>query len=461
LSSDADNSDIPSIFSVENIMQRVREHASEQDVAIFRDEEAARHLSTLRAHADVYHANMASTRRVLAPLLRIAKRIGRWALQPSLARQVRYNTANALVAQTLRDQCEVLLRRQDAAALAQTDAVREIRDQLAGLEERVGGLLERAGQIAMLAEQQRGLTGDLQSTHALVQAVRSDVETLSNTFRERVGPVERRLRRVVHTLANGLADHGSAPVELPAAMPEADFDNLGFADRFRGSEEEIKDRQRPYLEYFAGRDRVLDIGCGRGEFLELLREAGVGAQGVDRDLDMLLWCKEKGLDVVRADAMAFLDGLPDGSLGGIFCAQVVEHLDGDRIVQLVQICGRKLSPGACLIIETVNPGCLLTFAESFYLDLSHIRPIHSQAMRFVLESAGFGDLQTLFSSPVDPALRIPTHPESGPQFETFNAGIARLNDLIYGFQDYAIVGRAGFSAGAFEGPQASIPEEHA
>ena len=152
--------------------------------------------------------------------------------------------------------------------------------------------------------------------------------------RERISRAERTLRRALHASQTPQSqEHGpespareraSVALAVPAHKPE--FDYAGFEERFRGSEEEIKERQRIYVPYFEGRNDVLDIGCGRGEFLELMRESGIQARGVDLDLDMILLCRDKGLDVSVDDAFAYLGALPDDSLGGIFAAQVIEHL---------------------------------------------------------------------------------------------------------------------------------------
>jgi O-antigen chain-terminating methyltransferase len=472
MSNETDRSTPPDAVNVERIMEGVRAQASKRDIAVLLDDEAARNLAALRASADVYNTSLRTAWRGLGPVLRFAKRIGRWALQPSLARQVWYNTANAVVAERLREQCEVLVRRQgqilerfEAQRAAHADALREVREHLSSLETRIGELNGR-GEVAAVAARQEQLGGEVAAVASRQERLRTEVQSLHDelwasqddlagaagarrALRERIARVERRLRRLAHTLGNGHAE-AIPVVQPPVDIGEVEFDNLGFAERFRGSEEEIKERQRSYLKYFVGCDNVVDIGCGRGEFLELLRDAGVEARGIDTDLDMFLCCQEKGLDVQREDLTTFLEGLPDSSVGGIFCAQVVEHLDAGRIVRLVRTCGRKLRPGAYLVVETVNPGCLLTFAESFYLDLFHVRPIHSRAMSFVLEMVGFRDLEILFSAPVDPSWRIPPHPHHAPESDQFNAAVERLNNVLYGFQDYAVVGRATPRAEACE-----------
>jgi SAM-dependent methyltransferase len=188
----------------------------------------------------------------------------------------------------------------------------------------------------------------------------------------------------------------------------------------------------------------LDIECGRGEFLELLKEAGIQAKGVDLDPNMVLYCQEKGLAVMRQDAYAYLESIPDESLGGVFAAQLVEHLEPSRVIELVNLCHRKLRSGGVMIFETPNPICLTVFARSFYRGFSNIRPIHPEAMKFLFESVGFQNVQARFSSPVEPSMRIPPLSDvaaNAKTIEEFNRGIERLNDLLYGFQDYAVIGR--------------------
>src|SRR5262249_46673926 len=174
-----------------------------------------------------------------------------------------------------------------------------------------------------------------------------------------------------------------------------------FEDRHRGSREQIRQRQRAYLDLFAA-GPVLDVGCGRGEFLELCAEAKIEAQGIDTDAGMVATCREAGLDVEQADALEYLAELPQASLGGVFCAQVIEHVPGDALVALVRLAYAKLRPGGILLCETPNPACLTVFSGAFYVDLTHIKPIHPEAARFVLEAAGFRDLEVRYVNPVPP-----------------------------------------------------------
>jgi SAM-dependent methyltransferase len=240
----------------------------------------------------------------------------------------------------------------------------------------------------------------------------------------------------------------SAPLgpTAQAAAPSA-FDYTAFEDRHRGSSEELSARQRDYLRYFAGRDNVLDAGCGRGEFLGLLTEAGIKARGVDLDEGMAAVCRGKGLDVTVADLNAYLAGLPDGSLGGLFAAQVVEHMTTPQLLEMVRLASRKLSPGSPLVVETLNPSCLTIFAGPFYLDLTHTRPVHPEAMRFLMEAHGFGATEIVPRSPfpseaklkeVDLFHRLQKFEDAF--INVVNDNFNQLNELLYGYQDYAAVG---------------------
>jgi O-antigen chain-terminating methyltransferase len=239
-----------------------------------------------------------------------------------------------------------------------------------------------------------------------------------------------------------------APAARPGlgTLPSAAY--VRFEDRHRGTREEIRDRQRGYLDLFAGAAPVLDVGCGRGEFLDLCREAGIAARGVDLDPGMVARCREAGLAVEQADALAALEAAPDGSLGGVFCAQVIEHLVPETLIALVRLAYAKLRPGGILLCETPNPACLTVFSGAFYVDLTHVKPIHPEAARFLLEAAGFHAVELRYVNPVpaDGKL-VPLEPlwYMRRYEEAFlgqiNANLERLNQLLWGAQDYAVIGR--------------------
>lgn len=148
----------------------------------------------------------------------------------------------------------------------------------------------------------------------------------------------------------------------------------GFEDVFRGDESFIRDRFRVYLPILQGHAPVLDVGCGRGELLELLRDASIPARGIDTDPGMVTRCQAKGLTVTQADAIAYLSSLEDDSLGAIVAAQVIEHLPYETLMEFFRLSHARLAPGGLLIAETVNPHSLEAF-KTFWTDLTHQAPI--------------------------------------------------------------------------------------
>jgi 2-polyprenyl-3-methyl-5-hydroxy-6-metoxy-1,4-benzoquinol methylase len=242
--------------------------------------------------------------------------------------------------------------------------------------------------------------------------------------------------RMIHTELRLIRQRGmpaaagveTAAVAAPAPAPAwIGFDAGRFAERFRGSEEYVRRKQRFYLPFFEGRRAVLDVGCGRGEFLELMREAGVRARGIDLDAGCVEACRARGLDAEAADLFAHLASLEDGALDGIFSAQVVEHLPPERLPELARLAAAKLAPGGLLAIETPNPECLAIFTTHFYLDPTHRRPIPAGLLSFYLEEAGMGLIQVHRLSPAV---------ESMPALKSLPED---FREAFFGGLDYAIL----------------------
>jgi O-antigen chain-terminating methyltransferase len=217
------------------------------------------------------------------------------------------------------------------------------------------------------------------------------------------------------------------PPPAPAAVPKLDY--AAFAERFRGSAEYVREKQRFYIPHFAGCRAVLDIGCGRGEFLELMREAGIPARGIDLDAESVAQCRSKGLEAEAADLFAYLGRLPEASLDGVFCAHVVEHLPPDRLPQALQLAASRLASGGVLAIETPNPECLAIFATHFYVDPTHQRPVPPPLLVFYLEEFGMGRIEVHRLSPA-----IDSMPELASLPQDFR-------DAFFGALDYAVLAR--------------------
>ena len=440
-------------IDVEQIMRRIRENVrrrrvaeghptSEKHVLPFGDGQAAADFADLHFGYDIQHVSLPSHRRIVGPLVVAAKQVLRKLLTPILERQSAYNAAGVRVTTHIRDWIETLARQQALVS-----------EQLETLERKQAEFQDAMSRTQVESEnaqfklREEIFAAQSQALHEMHTAL-DRLGQHSTGTRERVSRAERKLRRILHALGGSQPQDGrpepKSVAEMPSLPPlelEPAFNYAGFEERYRGSEEDIKERQRTYVRYFEGRENVIDVGCGRGEFLEVLRESGITARGVDLDLDMVLLCREKGLDVAMEDAFAYFAALPDDSVGGIFAAQVIEHLHPGRVIELVKLCHRKLAPGSHLILETPNPKCLMVFADSFYRDPSHVQPAHPDTMQFLFEAIGLHEVELRFSAPVDPSMRIPPLEAPGADLEPFNRGIERLNALLFGFRDYAVIGR--------------------
>ncbi|MGH9721116.1 MAG: class I SAM-dependent methyltransferase, partial [Bryobacteraceae bacterium] len=266
-----------------------------------------------------------------------------------------------------------------------------------------------------------------------VGALDRATQDLQKRFWEEVYKTQREYERLIHEELRVVRQRAvamqHAPLEpVQPRVAEFQFDYGRFAERFRGTEEYVKKNIQAYRTEFQGRKRVLDIGCGRGEFLEMMRDADVNAYGVELSEECVGLCRAKGLEVLGEDLFEHLASLPDGQLDGIFCAQVVEHLPPPRLPELVKLAALKLRRGGLVAIETPNPECLAIFASHFYLDPTHTRPVPHPFLAFLLEESGFGDIRVMKLSPAAESMHALA---SLPQ---------DFRDAFFGGLDYAILG---------------------
>jgi O-antigen chain-terminating methyltransferase len=254
----------------------------------------------------------------------------------------------------------------------------------------------------------------------------------------RLARLERRPRETASTAADPAP--GAAPA--PVAASDTGVDYLAFEARFRGSEDAVRGRQEVYRPTLAGCTRVVDLGCGRGELLEMLRDAGVGAYGVDTEPDFVELVAEKGLEIRREDAVAHVEGLAPGEVDGMVASHLVEHMPPAALARLVRAAAAVLEEGGVLILETPNPESLLAGSINFHRDPTHLRPVHPDTLAFLCESAGFAQVEIMRLSPVPDADRLPAlAPGDDPLARHVDRIAERLNAIIYGWQDYAVVAR--------------------
>jgi len=301
--------------------------------------------------------------------------------------------------------------------------LRSVADQQGAFQHRVT-LLE-ANFREQLRTQHANFEGSLErGTNAIQKQIWADLDRIRLEY-ETIIHAELRSMRQRASLPR--AAQPPAPVDGPTGF--SDIDWLKFADKFRGSEEAIKQRHQTYAGRFQGQAPILDVGCGRGELLEVFREAGIQARGIDLNEDAIALCRDKGLEVEAADLFDYLGALPDFSLGGLVCSQVVEHLPPERLPELIHLAHAKLHTSATLAIETPNPECLAIFATHFYLDPTHRHPIPPALLCFYLEEAGFGRMEVERLSPA-----VETMPSVAELPEAFR-------NQFFGGLDYVVFAR--------------------
>ena len=218
--------------------------------------------------------------------------------------------------------------------------------------------------------------------------------------------------------------------QLPAESHNLDALYAALEDRFRGARDEIKERFKVYLPYVQDQAPVIDLGCGRGEWLEILSEAGIEARGVDTNRIQIEQCRARSLNVEEGDFIAYLRSLSDASAGTVTGFHIIEHVSLDMLITLLNEILRVLRPGGVVIFETPNPENVLVGSNYFYLDPTHRHPLPRDLAEFLLDSRGFHGIEIINLHPWESA-RVPGSDELTQRF----------NDYFYGPMDYAIVGR--------------------
>ena len=255
------------------------------------------------------------------------------------------------------------------------------------------------------------------------EAAHADAARLARELEERLLRLERRER--------GATGPPATAAVQPSAAAVPDY--FAFESRMRGSVEGIRERQRRYVDDLRDHGPVLDVGCGRGELVGLLNEAGVEARGIDADTDMVAFARGEGLPVEQADAVAYLEALADGSLGSVFMAQVVEHLPPTILVRVLELGAAKLRPGGLLIAETINPLSPLALRH-YFADLTHAQPLVPETLELLARQAGFAETEIRYLN--EPAERL-----TEPDDPVIAANVRRLNEVLFAPLDYALLAR--------------------
>lgn len=391
--------DVPTMMTrVETALLRAarRPEGARGVIVVHREGDSQLGITRLRQPASIeVDFPSGSARPVVGPAIRFAKRAVRrtlrWYVMPMMEQQSRFNHAVLDLFEKLRLSSEKL-----------------VNDEVQSLMRTVA------------------------RTDASVDALRADLESLAQATR--AGPGRE-------------GDDGGIPAALPSTRRSLKY--RAFEDRHRGPGADIAKLLSEYVPYFRGRRRVLDVGCGRGEFLGVMRDNGVSAYGVDSDESMVEAARAAGHEVVLADAIAHLRQVEPGAIDGLFASQVAEHLTTAELMTLLDLGYRKLRPGGVIVMETPNPETLFIFAAFFYVDLTHIRPIHPEAMKWAMEASGFDDVRLERILPVPDGTRLESPPDElldDKGWAAMATNIDRLNTLLYGPQHFAAIGTKPLSA---------------
>jgi SAM-dependent methyltransferase len=426
-------------IDVEKVMEQIRENVRKRRQGFppskaaspLPTDQVAANLTSLHRGYDIYPLRFTSHRRVLGRFVVLAKKMLQQLLAPILERQLAYNAANTRVTSSLWEQVATL-RQQQAEALQALYA--EMAAQLAGVQQQQAAV---QAEVAALGQRQADILQALRA-EARKDATEREariVEWESTVARLKTESVlqERRITLLVEEARKRL------PVQSVADEANYVLDALyvSFEDQFRGTRADIKERLRVYLPILqeaqlGSKTRpILDVGCGRGEWLELLQETGLWGQGVDQNRVLVEQCQRRGLRVVENDVLTYLHRLPDASLGAVTGFHIVEHLPLEVLIKLLDETVRVLTSGGVAIFETPNPQNVLVSSHNFYLDPTHRNPLPSSIIKFMAEARGLCQVQIFELHPYPEASRV----------QEADLDVAkRFNEYFYGPQDYAVVG---------------------
>jgi SAM-dependent methyltransferase len=411
--------------NVTEIMRQVREQANKQRQKFTlasaasprRNPQTREDLGFLQSSQDLADVRFSSHRKVVGEAITYAKKLVHQLLTPVLERQSAYNAVNSRLMSYLCDRVE----RMEGQVASALEALRaEETSFLDALRETV------IGQLETLRQQQATALHGLQ------------VEVASQS-RERLAQ-ERHLTRLLDEVRKDLSDPlPQKLLQAPVRKEQRSLDTFfaAFTEQFRGTRTHIKDQLRVYLtplveaKIGTSANLIVDLGCGRGEWLELLREEGLQGKGVERNRVLVEECRQARLDVVEGDMLTYLCALPNSSIGGVTGFHIIEHLPFEVLLDVFDETVRVLQPGGVAIFETPNPQNVLVSTLGFYNDPSHHTPLPGTLLKFIAELKGLQRIELLQLHPFPEAHKVQ---EAGLEIAK------RFNELFYGPQDYALLG---------------------
>jgi glycosyltransferase involved in cell wall biosynthesis/2-polyprenyl-3-methyl-5-hydroxy-6-metoxy-1,4-benzoquinol methylase len=323
----------------------------------------------------------------------------------------------------------------------------ELTRRFVQLSQQIKPLPDLQAQIAkqgLLGEEMKArlqeLAEGLSASQERLAGVRADLLRAESHIARLEGQLTREDVRRVFSFSSGQSDMDS----LDVAPQQAYGINYLRCNEVVGGDLEVETAlYEPFVQMFQGHvGPVLDLGCGRGVFLQIMRRHGISAVGADVDGNMVAYCRERGLMANEGDVFEYLRRQADASLGGIFCAHVIEHIPRTRLMELADLCWRKLEGGGLVVWITPHGGSLAPLHATFYKDVTHTRPLHPDLLAFILEANGFRQVETRTLSDMPEDLKLQLLPDNDiDEFSrVLNRNFDRLNDLIFGHLDCAAIG---------------------
>ncbi len=382
---------------------------------------------------------------VVGPLINLLRRAGQPFIRlflPQLARQQQFNAhvvrhMNELqkTIEDLRNAAEELSRLEQR--FVERSEVIDLRfsEKDAEKDAAFNAISARFNEAAKVYDEIGGQIGELMSLRSLLRKALESVPGSNEPSRttNRTGT------------STGAEIEPASWSQLTEWMKDEDY--RSFQDRFRGNPEVIAERMREHVGRFDGVEgRVADLGCGRGEFLDLLAEAGIDAIGVEMNATEAEECRRRGHAAVVSDLLEWLSEQKDDSLGGVFMAQVIEHLEPTDWQRFVELAAAKLKVGGRLVVETINPGSLYALARAYVVDPTHIRPVHPELLSFLARRSGLCAVEVQFQAPVPDEERPTglaffqgnTSVEMSEELAAIREAMVRLDHICCAPQEYTL-----------------------
>jgi len=358
----------------------------------------------------------------------------------------------AIAAHEATRQVATAIANHDLALSNLTSAINGTRDVQEHHSTVIGGVQEAAARLSgsvesVSARQDDLLRGLEQASDRVARAEQGFVEL--RALMNRLGSSLGLLKSAVDEAAVLPARHGKAAAESPAAHVAHAVDEAAyqaFEDSQRGSEAEVKARLAVYVDRVRGLHatrsrRVLDVGCGRGEFLDLLKAAHIPAYGVDCNDAAVARSRAKGLDVHQADLLDEVRAAKRGSLAAVAAFHVIEHLQHNQLAEFIALAATRLDADGLLILETPSALNLTVAASDFYKDPTHVRPVHPALLSHMLVTAGFVAVEVSFLNPFPADQRLVLS-HTGLA-EVLKGNLERIDNALFGCRDCAVIGRRG------------------